>query len=205
MTAKDKYRPQKRMTKISIILILLSVRAISFAGASDSDTVLKSNEDRSCFQMCLVGGYLYTYEEIGIIASAELTINTIVYSASWLWAGEFNLFGPEPLETTAEYSVLIGKKANYRFGYLSASAGLSLINFLRRGELISQGSGLLGYSVHTEKQSVVIGIPIRGNLVIKLYHFGIGLHLQCNINNVDPTAGAGMVVYLGTYSDPTSQ
>ena len=188
-----------------IIIIIFLLQSISLSKSIDNINMESgSSLDNSQIQFCFIGGPSVVYDELGITGSFELSYNNILYNLSYIQAEEFNIFGPSPSESTEELSILIGKKRNSKYGYLSASAGLSYLQMIRRGSLLSSSGGtFLSTDEYEKKPYHIIGIPLRAEAILKLYYVGIGIQFMLNINTVSPMIGLSPIIYFGTYENPT--
>jgi len=110
---------------------------------------------------------------------------------------EIDLF-VDPLESVGDMGVLYGKRWSGPVGYISASAGLALVNGMRRGEY-RESSGVWFITSHYEKDPfVTVGVPANVQLVLApIKYFGLALDLFGNVNPERSFGGATVSLLIG--------
>jgi hypothetical protein len=185
------------MNKMRITVALVTLVFLLGRGtAKAADTAVSIAPDTSRLQACILGSFI-TYMELGVTISTELTIGRLTYGISYIKAARFPVLfsASSGRESTEEISILIGKSFNFRYGYFSFSSGVSYVDIVRPAIGASDHSN--GDEIHYEG----VGVPIRANIVLKAYYFGMGLQFTSNINTAKPIIGIGPIVYFGSFRD----
>ncbi|MFH1010408.1 MAG: hypothetical protein V1784_04135 [bacterium] len=113
---------------------------------------------------------------------------------------EVSLFGNiHPLESSRDFGVLYGWRTSGRYlGYLSASVGISVVQSVRRGRLLSSSGCCFGSSEYEVIRKYTVGVPFEGQAVFKpLEAIGLGLICFGNVNPKGSFVGGALSLFLG--------
>ena len=77
------------------------------------------------------------------VASAQARRGSRLWGVRLAESSEFNLFGPSPALADTEFGLLFGRYSARKAGFVTASAGLSVVRSVRRGRSLGTQLQLL--------------------------------------------------------------
>ncbi len=138
------------------------------------------------------------------VASAQARRGSRLFGLRIAESSEFNLFGPSPALADTEFGVLYGHYSARRAGFVTASAGLSVVRSVRRGRSLGSdcnSSAFMGclFSVtrHERLVSHTFGIPFEARAVLASRYAGLGVGVFGNLNGNNSFVGIGLTLDAG--------
>ncbi len=202
--ARQAHKPGLRPCVRVLVIFLMALPSLAYSANSAFGEEHKPAQVTSGWFTGGVGGGAGTknLSGIGSYVALSLALNeNRLLSFRSSGVTEFDIFGSiSPDESSTDYGVLYGMRTSgQHLGYLSVSAGLSLVSSVKRGRFLSSSGGwLFGTSSYETVQKYTIGIPFEGQAVFKPFDFiGVGLVCFGNINPERSFVGAALGLYLG--------
>lgn len=119
-------------------------------------------------------------------------------------SSEFNLFGPSPALADTEFGLLLGRYSARKAGFVTASAGLSVVRSVRRGRSLgsdcdsSQLFGcLFAVTRHERLVSHTFGVPFEARAVLASRYAGLGVGLFGSLNGNGSFVGVALTLDTG--------
>ena len=138
------------------------------------------------------------------VASAQARRGSRLLGFRIAESSEFNLFGPSPALADTEYGLLFGRYSARKAGFVSASAGLSVVRSVRRGRSLGSNCdsmafmGCLFSSTRYEKVvSHTFGVPFEARAVLATRFAGLGVGVFGNLNGNGSFVGVGLTLDVG--------
>lgn len=117
---------------------------------------------------------------------------------------EFNLFGPSPALADTEFGLLYGRYSGRRAGFVTASAGLSVVRSVRRGRFLGRSCNSTGFLAclfnparHERLVSHSLGVPFEARAVLASRYAGLGLGAYGNLSGNGSFVGIALTVNVG--------
>jgi len=111
---------------------------------------------------------------------------------------EVDFFGSEPLESSVNFGVLIGRINSKKYSQTSYLVGLGLTTGSRQGKFIRESKGWFSSDEYEMKNFLTLSIPAEVEFVFKPIKFiGIGLGAFVDLNIVRPSVGARLNISIG--------
>ena len=138
------------------------------------------------------------------VASAQARRGSRLWGLRVAESSEFNLFGPSPALADTEFGVLFGRYSARKVGFVTASAGLSVVRSVRRGRSLGSdcnSSAFMGCLFSTTRYerlaSHTIGVPFEARAVLASRYAGLGVGVFGNLNAGGSFAGVALTLDVG--------
>lgn len=135
------------------------------------------------------------------VASAQTRRGSRLFGLRIAESSEFNLFGPSPALADTEFGVLYGHYSARRAGFVTASAGLSVVRSVRRGRFLDSGCNnpgcLFSVTRHERLVSQTVGIPFEARAVLANRYAGLGVGVFGNLNGNGSFVGIALTMDTG--------
>jgi hypothetical protein len=138
------------------------------------------------------------------IASAQVRRGSRLFGFRLAESSEFNLFGPSPALADTEFGLLFGRYSARKAGFVTASAGLSVVRSVRRGRSLGSScntSAFMGCLFSTTRyerlESHTIGVPFEARAVLASRYAGLGIGLFGNLNSKGSFVGIALTLDAG--------
>jgi hypothetical protein len=125
----------------------------------------------------------------------SLEVEKDLYTFHFIYNEEFLILGPLPIEKLWDFGVLYGKVAKSHTGFISGSAGLSMVGGVKRGNYLGNTGGW--FSDYYENIDILtFGFPLEAKLIWTPLNFlGVGLTGYANIN-LEKSYGGGLLCII---------
>lgn len=201
--ARQIHKPELRPCARMLVILLLALPSMGYC----ADSLFADDQNRLQF----TSGWFSMAAGAGVGAQNLSGVNTYIALSLVLndyrmltvrtsGVTEVDVFGSSsPLESCRDYGVLYGWRTSGRYlGYLSASAGISVVGTVRRGQLLSSSGCCFSTSYYETIRKYTVGIPFEAQAVLKPFDFiGLGLLCSGNINPERSFAGGAIGFYFG--------
>lgn len=149
-----------------------------------------------------LGGGISSLRQLGAHATVGWTRGDLYQAVRLRWSTEL-LPSALPAEGMADFGFLAGPYWNHSFAFASVSAGISVLTFSERvgpgqpNPDCSDWDFFCPDSIHSERNTWTVGIPVEMLFSLKLWYFGPGLRVWTNANFHRPMLGISGVAFLG--------
>jgi len=166
---------QNRMKNKLLITVVILMMTIVVSG-QDSFKGYAINPKLGFFNNSKVGGFAGGVE-------INYINNIFLFSLDYIRLDEFNILGPEPQENYNQIGLMAGKFTGNKYLRFQYQAGVGPLWGLKRTDLKSSGTGLLGPEIYNSKDFFTVGLVAKlGFKVIPFNFMSIGIDINANVN-----------------------
>jgi hypothetical protein len=131
-------------------------------------------------------------------ASASVEKGPFVVSLRMAGMSELNILGPTPTENVTDFGALVGGVARGEYVSLSAEVGISMVDSVKRGKLLSDGGDcIICAGTYEAVGKTGVGVPFAVTLTLHGAHGAGDLSVFGNINHAYSYVGVGVGFSVG--------